>query len=320
VERHGLFVTAPRDGVEQAEAVETPEEILRAGDHHGATYFQHQGFAQMLRAGGSPDVTLEDGRIWIRGQIIDEENAENQEQKISTAYYFVNEATEGIEIPMEDNGSFLISFSIYFLNGDVTILFEAIDISGNKGTHQLTLLDVSQPTDEPDDTPMPTAGPTETPLPAPTSGPTETPVPTSAPSPGTLWFDPGEVVVSVGQNFSTKIRLNSGGHRMAAYGMNLYYDFLLLEVGSTAGNHGIEAGPDGFLTAVNTNSPGLFVLSGFDASGTGPGLDLHILTSSWGALNPGSSLISLRIINLVSPDGTAIGEPVSHDCRVIVNE
>jgi predicted dehydrogenase len=37
--------------------------ILAAGSHHGSTYYQHQKFAAMIREGGTPEVSLEDG-LW----------------------------------------------------------------------------------------------------------------------------------------------------------------------------------------------------------------------------------------------------------------
>ena len=35
--------------------------LLKAGDHNGATFYQHQQFAELIRQGGTPAVTLEDG-------------------------------------------------------------------------------------------------------------------------------------------------------------------------------------------------------------------------------------------------------------------
>ena len=37
--------------------------ILAAGSHHGSTYYQHQKFAALIREGGTPEVSLEDG-LW----------------------------------------------------------------------------------------------------------------------------------------------------------------------------------------------------------------------------------------------------------------
>ena len=46
---------------ESRETVHVDEAVLAAGDHHGSTFYQHQKFIEMVRHGGSPDVTLEDG-------------------------------------------------------------------------------------------------------------------------------------------------------------------------------------------------------------------------------------------------------------------
>jgi len=47
-----------------SEDVHVPEEILHAGDHHGATYFQHQRFRDLVLSGtGEPEVGLLDG-LW----------------------------------------------------------------------------------------------------------------------------------------------------------------------------------------------------------------------------------------------------------------
>ena len=39
--------------------------VLRAGDHHGSTFYQHRGFARLVREGGRPAVTLEDGAMAV---------------------------------------------------------------------------------------------------------------------------------------------------------------------------------------------------------------------------------------------------------------
>lgn len=41
--------------------VHVDETILRAGDHHGSTYFQHLGFRRAVLEGGKVEVSLEDG-------------------------------------------------------------------------------------------------------------------------------------------------------------------------------------------------------------------------------------------------------------------
>ncbi len=48
---------------EITETIVSEPHILAAGSHHGSTYYQHQKFAEMVRTGGAPEVTLEDG-LW----------------------------------------------------------------------------------------------------------------------------------------------------------------------------------------------------------------------------------------------------------------
>ncbi|TVS05008.1 MAG: gfo/Idh/MocA family oxidoreductase [Rhodobacteraceae bacterium] len=62
-ERHSEFVISDRaTKCETREVVEVDPRILRAGDHHGSTYFQHARFLELVRAGqGAPEVSLADG-------------------------------------------------------------------------------------------------------------------------------------------------------------------------------------------------------------------------------------------------------------------
>lgn len=64
-ERHSQVVISDRaTKTEQTEIVSVDPSILRAGDHHGSTYFQHRRFAELVRTGkGVPEVTAEDG-LW----------------------------------------------------------------------------------------------------------------------------------------------------------------------------------------------------------------------------------------------------------------
>lgn len=63
-ERASEIVISPRASkIERREAVHVDAAVLAAGDHHGSTFFQHEKFAAMVRAGGRPEVSLEDG-LW----------------------------------------------------------------------------------------------------------------------------------------------------------------------------------------------------------------------------------------------------------------
>ncbi len=48
---------------ETTREITSDPKILAAGSHHGSTYYQHQKFAAMIRNGGTPEVSLDDG-LW----------------------------------------------------------------------------------------------------------------------------------------------------------------------------------------------------------------------------------------------------------------
>ncbi len=53
---------SPRNGSEPVtESISTPEHALKAGDHHGATYFQLLKFHKALLDGGAPEISTYDG-------------------------------------------------------------------------------------------------------------------------------------------------------------------------------------------------------------------------------------------------------------------
>ncbi len=64
-ERPAEVTFSPRDPKgPQDRPVPVDAHILNAGDHHGSTYYQHERFRDLIRAGsGRPDVTVEDG-LW----------------------------------------------------------------------------------------------------------------------------------------------------------------------------------------------------------------------------------------------------------------
>ena len=67
-ERHAEFAIADRlEREERRESVLVDERILRAGDHHGSTFFQHERFLGLVRrGGGAPEVDLRDGYWSVR--------------------------------------------------------------------------------------------------------------------------------------------------------------------------------------------------------------------------------------------------------------
>lgn len=263
--------------------------------------------------------------VRVKGKVVDEEEAENQAQRIKTVFYSVNENYPEITVPINDNGAFLVSFSTYHLDGNLTILFKATDISGNTGIKTLSLVEPPPPTPEPVPTPTFTPIPTETPGPTSIPSPTSTPLPSLTPEPGptkyppgTVWFEPENVTVSEGSSFITEIHVNTGTQSLAAYGFDFYYNFSIMDVNYSGAYNGIEAGPYGFISAVNANTAGVIIVSGFDTTGTPPATDLHFLTGYWRAVRAGSSYLSVTVYMLADPSTATIGNPTGMDCMVTV--
>jgi predicted dehydrogenase len=59
----------------QTNKIELDEALVEAGDHHGSTYYQHQKFLDMVRDGGKPEVSLEDGKRAVKMGLLAQEAA-----------------------------------------------------------------------------------------------------------------------------------------------------------------------------------------------------------------------------------------------------
>lgn len=70
-----LAIAARAARIERSEEIAVDPAILGAGDHHGATYYQHRRFAHMVRTGTAPEVTLDDGLWSVRVGEAAEESA-----------------------------------------------------------------------------------------------------------------------------------------------------------------------------------------------------------------------------------------------------
>jgi len=80
VERASQIVISPRRTRSvQKEEIAVDEAILNAGDHHGSTFFQHRRFLDMLTGGGSPEVTVRDGRIAVAVGLAAEESVRTRQ-------------------------------------------------------------------------------------------------------------------------------------------------------------------------------------------------------------------------------------------------
>ena len=70
------LIISPRDpkGPRELEIPVDPD-LLEAGDHNGSTFYQHRFFAEAVRSGGHPHVSLSDGAWAVRIGLAAQESA-----------------------------------------------------------------------------------------------------------------------------------------------------------------------------------------------------------------------------------------------------
>ena len=74
--RHGEVSIGVRASLtETTEVIETDPKIMAAGAHHGSTYYQHAKFLDLVRNGGTPEVSVADGAAAVRIGAAAEESA-----------------------------------------------------------------------------------------------------------------------------------------------------------------------------------------------------------------------------------------------------
>ena len=116
--------------------------------------------------------------------------------------------------------------------------------------------------------------------------------------PGTIWFEPAKVEAEVGSEFIMELYVNTGKLKLAAYGIDIDFDPSIITVDTTTGMNGVSQGGDGFITAVNADEYGKLRIAGFDTFGTGPGINLHLITIFWITESQGNTDIDLDIRDL----------------------
>lgn len=129
-------------------------------------------------------------------------------------------------------------------------------------------------------------------------------------SPGDVWFAPDNGSVEEGTNYSDEIYVNTGENKLGAYNIIIGYNENILEIDTSKGTNGVEAGEDGFLSVVTQNENGLLI-NGMEIGGTGPSQKLHLLTVHWIGKNIGSSPLDLSIgeLTVVENGSSSIGTP-----------
>ncbi|MBN1699941.1 MAG: hypothetical protein JW881_20700 [Spirochaetales bacterium] len=134
-------------------------------------------------------------------------------------------------------------------------------------------------------------------------------------------FAPETLIVNEEDLFDTGIILDTKDYKIAAYGINVYYDPDVLQVDADKGNNGVSAGADGFLAAANPSVPGEIRIAGFDVGGKGPDPDMELLVIHWKAIGvDDASTIFMNIKSLTDQYQTELLHDDPGTCTVTVNE
>ncbi len=130
-------------------------------------------------------------------------------------------------------------------------------------------------------------------------------------SAGDVWIYPSSKTVNTNTYFDLEVRVNSGLKKLGAYSFTITYNISLLNVDTSKGTSGVDPGPDGFISAVNTNNAaGILSVNGFNVNGTGPGSSLRVLTIHFKSLFLfGTAPIGLSVSTLTDETGITIGTP-----------
>lgn len=223
-------------------------------------------------------------RVEVTGCVLPDEDSGFPAVELAGFSYRKNNQEPAVNIEPGPEGNFLFAFFTSHFSGDIEVLLEAVDTAGNTGQAALLL-----------HPPVVTAEPTVAPL--------------QEPDPGTFFWVPSQLRVTLGAVVAPELHFNSGTQRLASYGISIYYDTAYLAQNNSGTYNSISAGVQGFVTAINSATAGGIVVSGFDVSGTGPGESLHILTCHLRGIGRGASTLMVSPVTATDPNYNNIGTP-----------
>lgn len=150
--------------------------------------------------------------------------------------------------------------------------------------------------------------------------------------PGVLWLSVSDKPVTVGENISTKVYLNTGSQKLGAYKFAISYDPSVIEINEKIGESGVELGadatedtPEEYLEAVIANvmlSDDNISVQGLTPYGIGPGEEIHLMTINWtveGEVGDNTTL-KWNIKNLVDETTKTIGTPTGTPEEILIEE
>lgn len=136
--------------------------------------------------------------------------------------------------------------------------------------------------------------------------------------PGTIWFEPAEIKAESSSQFTMELHLDTGKQKLAAYGIDIDFNPSIISVDTSEALSGVKPGEDGFLSAVNANESGKLRIAGFNAFGTGPAVNMQLVTIYFFSLGQGNTDLNIYIRDLSDPAINIYNNPQGKEAKVTV--
>ena len=128
-------------------------------------------------------------------------------------------------------------------------------------------------------------------------------------NPGDVWLVKKKNNEKNSNFFTTEVHVDSGTQKFAAYDFEIAYDPVLVKLYEKIGMQGVVPGPNGFITSVNSDNPGILIIQGLDIFGKLPGRDLYMADINWKAISEGTVEYIIKVNVLKDESQEDIGKP-----------
>lgn len=135
-------------------------------------------------------------------------------------------------------------------------------------------------------------------------------------NPGDVWLVKKKNNNKDAAFFTTEVHVDTGTQKFAAYEFEINYDPALVKLYEKTGMRGVVPGPNGFVTSVNTDNPGILVIQGLDIFGKLPGRDLYMADINWQAISEGNTEYLIKVNILKDESQEDIGKPFGIPLKV----
>jgi hypothetical protein len=130
---------------------------------------------------------------------------------------------------------------------------------------------------------------------------------------GDVWLNTGMQEVEKGTSFITDVHIRIyATEDVASYELEISYDNTKIQLNTNVGQGGVDAGPDGLVSSVDTSIENKLIITGYDPAGRSVNTDddgFRVCTINWIAVSRGIVDLPLQVNVLTDSENNIIGEP-----------